>query len=115
MTVKECYEQLGEDYGTVAERFGDDAMVRHFCGRFLQDNSFSDLTAALKRGDAEAAFRAVHTLKGVCLNLGFGQLGKAASDLTEYLRGRPDTEGCDALYFAVATEYRRVADALRML
>ena len=115
MTVRECYESLGEDYETVAERFGDDAMVRHFCGRFLQDGSFAALTEALKTGSAEAAFRAAHTLKGVCLNLGFSCLGKAASELTEYLRGRGDTVGCDALYSAVATEYRRVADTLQVL
>ena len=43
-----------------------------------------------------AAFRAAHTLKGICLNLGFSCLGKAASELAEYLRGRGDTVGYDA-------------------
>lgn len=115
MTVADCYRQMGEDYRSVAERFGDDATVRYFCGRFLQDSSFSDLTDALKRGDAEAASRAAHTLKGICLNLGFGQLGKAASELTEQLRGRTMPDDADAYYSAVSEAYRRVADALSRL
>lgn len=115
MTVRECYASLGEDYDCVADRFGDDATVRYFCGRFLEDRSFSVLTDAMTRGDGEAAFRAVHTLKGVCLNLGFGQLWKASSDLTEYLRGKSDAIGCDALWSVLVREYRRVADVLQTL
>lgn len=112
MTVKEFYERLNEAYETVVDRFGDGETVRYFCMKFLQDRSFEELTNAMRNHNAEAAFRAVHTLKGVCLNLGFGRLGKAASELTEYLRGRPDTDGCDKLYSEVVAEYRRVADAL---
>lgn len=115
MTVRECYESLGEDYETGCGTLWRRRDGAAFCGRFLQDGSFAALTEALKTGCAEAAFRAAHTLKGVCLNLGFSCLGKAASELTEYLRGRGDTVGYDALYSAVATEYRRVADTLQVL
>ncbi|MGN0716098.1 MAG: Hpt domain-containing protein, partial [Anaerovoracaceae bacterium] len=38
----------------------------------------------------EEAFRAAHSLKGVCQNLGFGKLGTSAGELTELLR--PETE-----------------------
>lgn len=115
MTVAECYDRIGEDYAAVVERFGGESMVQYFCTKFLRDRSFAELTAAIHSQDAETAFRSAHTLKGVCLNLGFGKLGKAASDLTEYLRGRTAVEGCDDLYAAVALEYRRVADALNQL
>ena len=37
-------------------------------------------------GDATTAFRAVHTLKGVALNLGLGSLAHASSQMTEVLR-----------------------------
>ena len=37
-------------------------------------------------GDATTAFRAVHTLKGVALNLGLGSLAHASSQMTEALR-----------------------------
>ena len=37
-------------------------------------------------GDTTTAFRAVHTLKGVALNLGLGSLAHASSQMTETLR-----------------------------
>jgi hypothetical protein len=37
-------------------------------------------------GDTTTAFRAVHTLKGVALNLGLGSLAHASSQMTEALR-----------------------------
>ena len=37
-------------------------------------------------GDTTTAFRAVHTLKGVVLNLGLGSLARASSQMTEALR-----------------------------
>ena len=39
-------------------------------------------------GDTTTAFRAVHTLKGVALNLGLGSLAHASSQMTEALRAR---------------------------
>lgn len=39
-------------------------------------------------GAATTAFRAVHTLKGVALNLGLGSLAHASSQMTEALRGQ---------------------------
>ena len=53
---------------------------------FLDDSSFSELCRALEEGQREEAFRAAHTLKGVCANLGFDQLRTSASALTELLR-----------------------------
>ena len=40
----------------------------------------------MTQNNAEEAFRAVHTLKGICLNLGFDTLYKASFELTEKLR-----------------------------
>lgn len=111
MTVKECYEAAGEDYAAVEARFGSADMVRYFCGRFRKDPSFAELTAAMKAGDAGAAFRAAHTLKGVCLNLGFTQLGSAASCLTERLRSG-SLAGTDEDFARVAAAYQKICDSL---
>lgn len=111
MTVKEFYEAAGEDYGAVERRFGSAEFVRHLCGRFRSDTCFSELTEALRTGDAGTAFRAAHTLKGVCLNLGFTRLGSAASDLTERLRGG-SLAGTDEAYAGVAEAYRKLLDLL---
>ena len=53
---------------------------------FPGDDSMQNLTNAMNAGDTTTAFRAVHTLKGVALNLGLGSLAHASSQMTEALR-----------------------------
>lgn len=88
MTIKECYEKVGSDYDGVLKRLGSEALVKRFAVKFLNDPSFQELTDGLAAQDGEKAFRAAHTLKGVCLNLGFTELYKVSAELTEVLRGR---------------------------
>ena len=71
MTIKECYEKVGSDYDGVLKRLGSEALVKRFAVKFLNDPSFQELTDGLAAQDGEKAFRAAHTLKGVCLNLVF--------------------------------------------
>ena len=74
MTIKQCYEAMGADYENVSQRIPSEAMIKKFATKFPEDESFTQLTDALKNGNAEIAFRAVHTMKGLCLTLGL--LGK---------------------------------------
>ena len=68
----------------------------------------------LAEKNAEKAFRAAHTLKGVCLNLGFTELYKVSAELTEVLRGR-ETAGSDELYAQVKEQYTSLTEAIREL
>lgn len=88
MTVRESYEKMGANYDGVLSRLGNEMLIKKFAVKFLKDPSFQDLTDAIEQGDAEHAFRAAHTLKGICLNLGFDNLYKPSEALTEKLRGR---------------------------
>ena len=87
MTLRECYEMMCGDYEGVTGRLVSESLVRKFALKFLNDPSFGQLQAAIESGDGAEAFRASHTLKGICLNLGFTALFDASSDLTEKLRG----------------------------
>ena len=69
---------------------------------------------ALEEKDASTAFRAAHTLKGVCQNLGFDALYVPSSALTEALRGG-SLDGADELFPPVEKEYQRVVEALKAL
>ena len=69
------------------ERLPSPDFVRRFALKFLQDDSFPNLKKALEEKDAPTAFRAAHTLKGVCQNLGFDALYVPSSALSEALRG----------------------------
>lgn len=94
MTVRECYERMEGDYEGVLARLGSEDMVGRFAVKFLKDSSFANLTKALEVGNAEEAFRAAHTLKGICLNLGFDKLYEVSAELTEMLRGAsPENAG----------------------
>ena len=74
MTVKECYAKIGGDYDDVVKRLMRDALVERFMLKFLEDGSYQELVNALKEGRDEDAFRAAHTLKGICQNLSFTSL-----------------------------------------
>lgn len=86
MTIQECYQQLGGDYAAVKSRLPSDSLIKRFITKFLDDSSYSALCGAMQKGPGEEAFRAAHTLKGVCANLGLDQLEASASKLTELLR-----------------------------
>lgn len=112
MTLSECYKLAGGNYEEVTDRLGNEILVERFLIKFLQDPSFVQLSAALEEQDVQNAFRAVHTLKGVCLNLGLTELFEVSSALTEKLRGM-DMSGYEPYYEAVKKEYKRVSDTLQ--
>lgn len=112
MTVRESYEKIGSNFDEVLRRLGSEALVKRFALKFLNDTSFQDLKDALVKKDGETAFRAAHTLKGVCLNLGFDNLYPSSKDLTELLRAG-SMDGYEDLFAEVEKEYNRTCEALR--
>ena len=114
MTLEACYQQLGGSYAEIRARIPSDAMISRFIGAFLKDPSFGALVTAANAGDRAAAFSAVHTLKGVCANLGLEDLRHSAGALTEVLRPEADTipQAALPLLAAVQRDYRRTVDAI---
>ena len=92
MTLRECYEAMGADYDGVMGRLRSERMVQKFALKFLADPSYELLTSSMAAENYEEAFRAAHTIKGVCQNLGFTALAKE-----------------------VAADYERTAAALKEL
>lgn len=86
MTIQECYKKMGADYEDVLKRLYSEGMIRKFARMFLDDDSYPKLERSLKEENVEEAFRAAHTLKGVCQNLGFTNLYQPTYELTEVLR-----------------------------
>ena len=114
MTTEQFYREIGSDYAAVLERLGAEDMIRRFVLKFPQDPSFSALEEGFAKRDAEVAFRAAHTLKGVAANLGLERLRALASDMTECLR-RGELSGAQARLAETETAYRRVLAALEEL
>ena len=114
MTVKELYEHIGANYADVLGRLPSESMIARFVKMFPKDPSFSELKTAFENHDAKTAFRAAHTLKGICLNLSFDSLYKPTYELTEALRGG-NMDGTEGLYAAVEQEYNKIIAELEKL
>ena len=113
MNLKECYDAAGADYEDVMRRFLKEERVDRFLGMLLRDQSFALLCDAMEAENYAEAFRAVHTMKGICMNLSLCALLEACVELTENLRpGTADGE-TDRLFQRVREEYSRTAEAVR--
>ena len=86
MNLQECYQAFGGDYEDTMKRMGMERLLQKFMLKFLDDKSFEELCSSMEQKKYEEAFRAAHTLKGLCLNLGFKTLAESSSSLTEALR-----------------------------
>lgn len=114
MTIQECYQRLGGDYSAAEKRLMREALVKKFITKFLDDGSYAQLCCAMQEGQREEAFRAAHTLKGVCGNLGFDRLYHSASRLTELLRPQADaiSEEVGSLMEEVSGDYELTVNAI---
>ena len=115
ISMREAYEKIGANYDDACARLMSEEMLARFALKFLDDESMDKLEAAMAAGDAEGAFMAAHTLKGVSQNLGFDNLYEPAVVVTEALRGAVDgaREGMHALqqqYAATMSALREAAE-----
>lgn len=115
MTIQECYQNLGGSFEQVKNRLPSEGLIKKFTAKFLDDGSFSELCCAMQSGERKEAFRAAHTLKGVCANLSFDRLYASAERLTELLRPETDgiPEGAFSLLDAVRDDYELTVNAIR--
>lgn len=86
MTLRCFFEKNGSDYDAVIGRLISEKMVLKYIKKFPDDPHFTQLGKAIREQDPETAYRAVHTLKGLCLSLGFAKLSEPVMALTEELR-----------------------------
>ena len=114
MTVRECYEQMGADYEGVLGRLRSEVLIKKFAKKFLDDGSFRSLKDNLAQKNGEEALLADHTLKGVCLNLGFDELYEASAEITEKLRGK-ETAGSEDMFQKVEEKYQKTVNAIKGL
>ena len=112
MTLKECYDAMGGGYEEVLGRLRSETLVQKFLLKFPADPSFDELCRAVETKDRETAFRAAHTMKGICSNLGFSKLYRSSAELTEALRSEWKPEAV-LLAKQVAEDYQMVVAAIQ--
>ncbi len=114
MNLKECYGLMNGDYDGVMSRLVKEERVKKFVLKFLDDTSYQLLCTSLQEHQYDEAFRAVHTIKGICQNLGFIQLYHSSNELTEKLRNQ-DYTNLDDFVEKVKRDYNEVVLAIRKL
>ena len=112
MTLQECYTAMEGNYEDAMGRLRSERLVQKFVLRFLDDGSFALLEKSMAEKNYEEAFRAAHTIKGVCQNLSLSLLLNSSSALSEALR-HGYTPEADPLLEQVRADYQRTTDAIR--
>ncbi len=114
MNLQECYSAIGGDYQDALKRLMNERIVQKFVFKFLDDPSFDNLIRSMDEKDYKEAFRAAHTIKGVCQNLSFSRLCDSSSRLTEALR-EEKSENYQVLLEQVKADYEKTASGIREL
>ena len=106
MKLNEFYAAVDGNYADAMARLQNEMFVGKFLRMLPRDGSMMLLETAM----------AVHTLKGIALNLSLTKLAAACSQLTEALRGA-DTipQQARELLIPVRQEYARIRAALEEL
>ena len=113
MTLRECYDALGGSYDEVLGRLRSERLVQKFVLKFLADGSYDLLCRSMQEGNHDEAFRAAHTIKGMCQNLSFTTLGHSSGELTEALRNGGTIASAAALFAQVQADYQKTSSAIR--
>lgn len=86
MNVKEFYSFIGGNYEEVASRLMKEERILKYLNKFTTAEDYANLHKFLEEKNYPEAFRAIHSVKGVALNLGLSPLFKVSDVLCEELR-----------------------------
>ncbi len=107
--------QAGVDIESALDRFmGKEELLVRFLKKFPADPNFERLQEAMARKDYQDAFKAAHTIKGVCGNLSLTTLFEVASRETELLRSGQYPEA-EAVFPELSEVYEKVVSILNSL
>lgn len=113
MTLEETYLKLGGNYEKVIKLLKSPALIKKIALKFIDDKSFELLEKSLDEKNCEEAFRAAHTLKGICLNLCFDRLCLTSCEMTEQLRNGVITDKAWEIFKRLEEDYHITISALK--
>ncbi len=115
MILQELYKEVGGDYDMVMARLAKEERVIKYLLKFSEAGAFNDYEKAAEANDYEECFRTLHSLKGMCLNLGLKKLEKSSTDLCEVYRHGEPTVDITELYNTTKNDYDNAIKAIRSM
>ena len=112
--MEELYKNIKGDYEKAIMRMQNDERIKKYLGFFLEDESYKQLIEAMEQQKCEEAFRAAHTLKGVCQNMAFTSLSIIVEQITEELRAKEFLKAKET-FPKVKEEYKKVIDEINKI
>lgn len=113
--MKNFYQAIEGDYeGTIA-RLLTEERIKKYVLRFLNIEDYNNLVSELANENWPEAFRAVHNLKGVSLNLGFSKLAASSSELCEAIRNGAPTIDVKPLMYNVTKDYNKLIEEIKKI
>lgn len=97
MDLKEFYKKVGGNYDSIMGRLLKEERIKKYVFKFLDDTTFDTLCEKIEENNIEEAFRAAHTIKGLCQNLDLLTLYQSSNELTESLRNGKSDRADDIL------------------
>lgn len=116
MTIEECYAAMNADYKEVKGRLRTEERIIKFVLKYMDDKSYQLLIDSIEDRNMEEAFRAVHTIKGICQNLALTQLYISSDALCERLRNCHEYKAdIDLLVEKVKEDYLMTIKCIKQL
>ena len=115
MTAKEVYATLNEDYDEVISRLVTDERITKYLKKFADGDGIEPIHGQLAEENYEEAFRTIHSLKGMAMNMGLSKLINVSSTLCEELRGGKPENPIDGMIEDVEKEYAHVLETIALL
>lgn len=115
MTLKGFYDEIGGDYEGVFERIGSEALIVKYLRKFKDSDMLGQFNKSVDEGDCKEAFRHMHSLKGLCLNLGFTKLFESVDELCEELRNKDKIVLLDDYLEEAKDSYSEIIDLVESI
>lgn len=115
MTIAQFYATRGDDLTEVLSRLGKEERIKKYLLRFWEDDSWAKFEKEYADRNYEEAFRHIHSIKGMCLNLGLKKMLKSSETLCEALRNGKPSFDVSNLINAVREDYDEVISQINCL
>ena len=115
MILQDLYRKVGGNYEEVIGRLGKEERIIKYLLKFSEAGAFADYEKAAEAKDYEECFRTLHSLKGMCLNLGLTRLEESSTRLCEVYRHGEPSENIDELYKKAKKDYDNAIKAVHSM